>query len=341
MKRTNLSPIHFLLKSTGYVELQLLSYLISEDEFLHKAHSVPLQNLPWSLARKKGIEIFVRRDDLIDTHLSGNKFYKLFYNLRAAKALGLTQLLSFGGAYSNHLYALAAAANRYGFKSIGVIRGERPRHLSQTLIDAEAWGMQLHFVSREQYREKNLHALKGVLQQRYGDFFEIPEGGANAYGAMGTRVIGAALYEQVKSDYSAVCVAAGTANTVAGIAAGLIKNGCAQVAGSVLGFSVLKGEGDLGVQLRSHQQALGSETLNWRLISGYHCGGYAKKIPAQVRRFMLEFECETKLQLDPVYTLKMCWGVAQLLDKNYWPRGSRLILIHTGGLQGRRGFKLV
>jgi 1-aminocyclopropane-1-carboxylate deaminase len=313
---------------------------MSEDEFLSKAQRIPLQHLQWNLAKQKGIEVLVRRDDLIDANLSGNKFYKLFYNLRAAKASGYSQLLSFGGAYSNHIYALAAAAKTYGFKSIGVIRGERPKQLSATLVDAEAWGMQLHFVSRMDYRNKCSDELMAELKALYGDFFEIPEGGANAYGVMGTKALGAAIYQQVKSDYTAICVAAGTANTLAGLAAGLVQGGGSQVAGSVLGFSVLKGEGGLGADLISHQKSIAFETSNWRLISGYHGGGYAKKLPVDLRQFMFEFECETKLMLDPVYTLKMCWGVAHLLAQNYWPRGSRLILVHTGGLQGRRGFKL-
>ena len=157
---------------------------------------------------------------------------------------------------------------------------------------------------------------------------------------MGAKAIGVAIHQQVKSDYTAICVAAGTANTLAGLAAGLVQDGGPQVAGSVLGFSVLKGEGDLGADVIGHQKSIACETSNWRLISGYHGGGYGKKLPNDLRQFMFEFEHETKLILDPVYTLKMCWGVAQLLAQNYWPRGSRIILVHTGGLQGRRGFKL-
>jgi 1-aminocyclopropane-1-carboxylate deaminase len=315
--------------------------LISEDEFVARAQQIPLQKLQWDLAKQKGVEVLVRRDDLIDTHLSGNKFYKLFYNLHAAQKLGHTQLLSFGGAYSNHIYALAAAAKLYGFKSIGVIRGERPSQLSPTLLDAEAWGMQLHFVSRADYREKNAQELLGILNVRYGDFFEIPEGGANSYGVMGAKVLGAAIWQQVKSDYTAVCVACGTANTLAGLAAGLAQDESSKhLAGRALGFSVLKGEGDLGAQVIHHQKAIDCETSNWRLMSGFHGGGYAKKLPDYLRQFMCDFERETHLKLDPVYTLKMCWGVAQLLAQNYWPRGSRLILVHTGGLQGRRGFNL-
>lgn len=315
--------------------------LISESEFLDKALHIPLQYVHWNLAKEKGVEVLIRRDDLIDTDLSGNKFYKLFYSLHAAQKMGSEQLLSFGGAYSNHIYALAAVARRYGFKSIGVIRGERPQNLSQTLVDAENWGMQLHFVSRTDYREKSSQELQQQLNIRYGDFFEIPEGGSNSYGVSGARVLGAAICQQVKADYTSICLACGTGSTLAGVAAGLVQNiNQHDKAGNVLGFSVLKGEGDLGAQVIKHQQSIGCKTNNWRLISGYHCGGYAKKLPDYLRQFMFDFERQSKLQLDPVYTLKMCWGIAQLLAQDYWPRGSRLILIHTGGLQGRRGFNL-
>jgi 1-aminocyclopropane-1-carboxylate deaminase len=333
--------------------------LISEDEFLQRALQVPMQTLSWDFARRKGVEVIVRRDDLMDSHVSGNKFYKLYYNLQQAKAHGFQQLLSFGGAYSNHIYALAAAGNKFGFKTIGIIRGERPKHLSPTLQDAEQWGMQLHFVSRAEYKDFSRQASLEVrpedqeLKRKYGDFYSIPEGGANSLGLQGATVIGWAIEQHYKSDYTAVCLACGTGNTLAGVAAGIaagiaaphtMKSGLLELkmdvvrASKVIGFSVLKGEGNLGQRIVVEQQMLGLSSHNWRLISGFHAGGYGKKLPAELQEFNTAFERETMLQLDPVYTLKMCWGVAQLLAKNYWPRGSRLILVHTGGLQGRRGF---
>ncbi len=309
--------------------------LLSEDEFYTKAMGVPLQRLNWSLAATKQVDVWVRRDDLIDKYVSGNKFYKLFYNLHAAKQQGYQQILSFGGAYSNHIYALAAAAHVGGFKTVGVIRGERPKQLSPTLMDAEAWGMRLHFVSRAEYSRKQSEQLQLELTQKYGDFFVIPEGGANEWGVKGTCVLGQVIKEQLNSNYTAVCLASGTANTLAGVALGM-TGGCE--GGQVMGFSVLKGEGNS--QVPQHQQAYGNQSDNWRLISGYHGGGYAKKLPENISQFFGQFERETALQIDPVYTLKMFWGVAQLLEQNYWPKGSRLVLIHTGGLQGRRGFGL-
>ncbi len=314
--------------------------LLSEDEFLTRAHKIRLEEVSWSFAQKKGIRIFFRRDDLIDDYLSGNKFYKLFYNLHAAKKLGYQQLLTYGGAYSNHIYATAMAAKLYGFQSIGVIRGERPKVLSATLLDAESAGMKLHFVPRSEYRNKSSLEVGEQLKGLHGDFFEIPEGGANVYGTMGTQIIGSALSQELKADYTSICVAVGTGNTLAGISAGLGQAEGFAASANVVGFSVLKGSGDLSEQILHHQHTLNVATGNWRLISGYHCGGYAKKLPAYLNGFMHELERSINIQLDPVYTVKMCWGVEQLMALDYWPRGSRIILIHTGGLQGRRGFRL-
>lgn len=328
--------------------------LLSEDEFLHRAANVPLQTLQWELARRRGVEVLVRRDDLVDANLSGNKFYKLFYNLQQAKSLGHRRLLSFGGAYSNHLYALAAAGRDFGFGTLGVIRGERPMRLSPMLQDAERWGMQLHFVSRSDYKEnkgssqedqgKDSYCSAGAsefwqgLHRCYGDFYRIPEGGANALGFQGTQVIGWALQQQMEGDCSYVCLACGTGSTMAGVAAGIATHaGGVGSSANVLGFSVLKGEGDMAAAIIDLHQSLALEVNNWRLISGYHGGGYGKKLPRAMAGFREDFERETRLDLDPVYTAKMCWGVAQLLAQGYWPRGSRVVLVHTGGLQGRRG----
>lgn len=321
--------------------------LLSEDEFLSRALNVPLQSINWHLAQQKDVDILVRRDDLIDESLSGNKFYKLFYNLQAAKGAGHKKILSFGGAYSNHIYALAAAGRDFGFETVGVIRGERPKHLSPTLQDAERWGMQLEFISRENYREKmasELHQvapeLHSYLANIYGDFYSIPEGGANAEGILGTKAIGWAIREQIGDNFSSVCVASGTGNTLAGIASGLYSdvNTSGKDSKIAIGFSVLKGDGNLGRDIYRQSQNINTCINNWRLISGYHAGGYAKKLPQAVQNFKESFERETTLLLDPVYTVKMCWGVAQLLAQDYWPRGSRLVLVHTGGLQGKRGF---
>jgi len=311
--------------------------LMSEDEFLYRAVKVPLQKLQWDVAKRQGVELIIRRDDLIDRHVTGNKFYKLFYNLQQAKSLGHRQILSFGGAYSNHLHALAAAGHNANFNTIGVIRGERPRLLNPMLQDAERWGMQLHFVSRTEYQQKSLPEFNQHLSKIYGDFYSIPEGGSNTLGVQGTKIIGWALQQQMPSDYTAVCLACGTGNTLAGVAAGIGQNSGVADQPIAIGFSVLKGAGGLGAAIVSHHASLGRQPNNWRLISGYHGGGYGKKLPPNLSDFGRTFEAAVGIDFDPVYTLKMCWGVAQLLQQDYWPRGSRLVLIHTGGMQGRRG----
>ena len=304
------------------------------DDLLEAACKIPVQRVHLKTLVDAGIELLVRRDDLIDSELSGNKFYKLFFNLRAARAQGFSQLLSFGGAYSNHLYALAAAGKRYGFSTVGVVRGERPVQLSPTLSDAEAWGMKLVFISRADYRDKNESELIADLRARYGEFYLIPEGGANLAGARGMQVLGQALEQQLKGDYTAVCVACGTGTSLAGLAAGI------DVVKPALGFSILKGEGGLGGEVAAiyHQLCAPGTAANWRLISGFHAGGYGKKHPEYLSQFWQCFERNSGIPLDPVYTVKMFRGISSLAQQGYWPRGSRIVAIHSGGLQGRRGF---
>lgn len=313
---------------------ELLKVDLSEVDLLSVASKVPVQRVEHKTFADAGIELLVRRDDLIDPELSGNKFYKLFFNLSIAREQGFIRLLSFGGAYSNHLHALAAAGKRYGFSTIGVVRGERPVQLSPTLSDAEAWGMKLIFISRADYRDKSDQELFAELRLRHGEFYLIPEGGANLQGAQGMQLLGQALEQQLKGDYTAVCIACGTGTSLAGLAAGIDSTK------SALGFSVLKGEGGLGDAISTtYRQLRASDAIaNWRLITGFHAGGYGKKHPEYLSQFWQDFERNNGIPLDPVYTVKMCWGISSLAQQGYWPRGSRIVAIHSGGLQGRRGF---
>lgn len=312
----------------------------SVEELLDIASRVPVQRVELDALVGAGIELLVRRDDLVDPELAGNKFYKLFFNVCDAREQGFSLLLSFGGAYSNHLHALAAAGRRYRFKTLGVVRGERPAQLSPTLRDAEAWGMKLVFIGREEYRHKNEQELIAGLRAQYGDFYLIPEGGANLAGARGMQLLGQSLERQLKGDYTAVCIACGTGTSLAGLAAGV------ELAKPAIGFSVLKGEGSLGdtvaATYRQLQISGGTATsasvTNWRLIAGFHAGGYGKRHPEYLSQFWRDFERVTAIPLDPIYTVKMLWGIVSLAKQGYWPRGSRIVAIHSGGLQGRRGF---
>lgn len=319
----------------------------SDDDFFKLACAVPLQVATTPVLRGAGVELVVRRDDLIDASLSGNKAYKLFYNLRAARDAGFLRVLSFGGAYSNHLHALAMAGLKFGFNTLGVVRGERPASLSPTLMDAQNAGMELIFISRESYQSKSFSQLLDGWRKQFGDFYLIPEGGAGVLGARGMSLSGRALEEQLKGDYTSVCIACGTGTSLAGLAAGLVAAGRHDKL--ALGFSVLKGDGDLGTGIAKTYQQLGvaqdlfrahepRPAANWRLISGFHGGGYGKKLPPNLFAFWRSFERETGILLDPVYTLKLIWGIHCLAELGYWSRGSRIVAIHSGGLQGRRGF---
>ncbi len=320
----------------------------SEDDFFARACKVPLHDATTRVLAKAGLQLLVRRDDLIDPQLSGNKAYKLFFNLHEASDGAFRHLLSFGGAYSNHLHALAHAGARFGFKTIGVIRGEEPAELSPTLRDARSAGMELLFISRAEYQRKGEAQLVDDWRKRYGNVYTIPEGGAGIAGAKGMSLVGRALAKQLTGSFDSVCIACGTGTSLAGLAAGLVMAGLGNI--PALGFSVLKGEGSLGTSVATLYRKLldapgfGLTNLdddggdNWRLISGFHAGGYGKRLPPQLYEFWQAFEHQTGIPLDPVYTLKMMWGIQQLALQNYWPRGTRLVAVHSGGLQGRRGF---
>lgn len=299
---------------------------LTPEALREQASTVPHDPVHWPTLSRLGLEVLVRRDDLVHDALPGNKFYKLHHNLRQAHGEGYTQIVSFGGAHSNHLHALAAAGHHYGFVTHGLVRGDRPKQLSPTLQDVKALGMILHFVPRSLYRE-GAEVTLAQLRKRYGAMYSVPEGGANALGCLGAQEIARALESKLQGAYDAVCVACGTGSTLAGIASALPADKAA------LGFSVLKGEGSLGAQV-----ARQTESTNWRLISGFHGGGYGRKLKANLRQFWHRFEGDSGLMLDPVYTLKMFWGMEQLALRGYWRKGSRLVAIHTGGLQGRRGF---
>lgn len=314
------------------------SLLNTADELHQRALAVPLERLNCRWAQRADLALWVRRDDLIDASLSGNKFYKLYYNLQQARALAAREICSAGGAWSNHLHALAAAGQQQGIATRALVRGERPASLSATLADAERWGMQLDFLSRQDYRTSARRGSKDCQDGGQADLlvdgcYWVPEGGANLLGALGMGVAGWAI-EQRFPAAADICTAVGTGTGLAGLAARLSPGR------RVLGFSVLKGEGTLGrdvARLYSACRPRGGGAC-WGLIHGFHGGGYGRSPQATLASFWKDFEQDTGLVLDPVYTLKLFWGIYQLAQRHYWPRGAQVIAIHTGGLQGRRGF---
>lgn len=273
------------------------------------------------------ITLTIKREDLIHPAISGNKWRKLKYNLQAARQADQHCLLTFGGAYSNHIAAVAAVGAEFGFKSIGVIRGEELAgriNDNPTLSAAQANGMQLCFISRSQYRLKHTPAFLEQLSQQYGTFYLLPEGGTNALAVRGCEEI---LSEQDKLDFDYVCCAVGTGGTLAGI----INSSANRQ--QVIGFAALKG-GFLDGEVRQWLHANVNRS-NWLINTDYHFGGYAKTQPA-LFEFMQSFSQQSGIAMEPVYTGKMLFGIFDLIKKGYFPANSRILAIHTGGLQGNQ-----
>ncbi len=284
----------------------------------------------------KSLDIFLRRDDLLSTHYPGNKFYKLFFNIQYALENHYDAIVTFGGPWSNHIHAVAAAAKEYALQTVGIIRGHRPKVLTATLEDAQANGMRLLFLDRKHYQEKNITPLLPILERDYPHFFLIPEGGNNDKGIEGCQILGQALSATLASSNAiskTICCAVGTGATLTGVISGVTDDiHC-------LGFSVLKGDDTLTKTITEQLTALSCDRSNWRIEHGYHHGGYAKTTP-ELLYFMRQIEQENQLSLDQVYSAKMLWGISQLALQDYWEPGSRIEIIHGGGLQGRRGFTL-
>lgn len=285
--------------------------------FDHIAFDTPYQ----TLALPCSIQLTIKRLDLIHPRISGNKFFKLKYNFFAAQQQGFRQILTFGGAYSNHIAATAYAAQLVGFQSIGIIRGEElsTQDLNPTLQTAQDFGMQLHFVSRAEYRLRHELEYLQQLQRQYPQAFIIPEGGTNALAIQGTQEI---LTSEDRENYDVICCAVGTGGTIAGI----IESSSEQQ--QVLGFSALKGD----FLQRDIQQWTNKQ--NWALTDAYCCGGYAKT-SQELLQFMQQFEQHYAIPLEQVYTAKMMMGLFDLIQKNHFSENTRILAIHTGGLQGK------
>jgi 1-aminocyclopropane-1-carboxylate deaminase len=310
----------------------------------------PLQQINSEIARHAGVELYVLRLDLMHPWVNGNKWFKLKYNLLEAKKKNFTTLLTFGGAYSNHIYATAAAGNLFGFRTIGVIRGEERLTLNPTLSFAVQQGMQLVYLNRETYRQRNTPALQEYLQQRFGEVSIIPEGGSNLNGVRGcTEIVGEAMPTAVTERsrsagyayaFDRICVACGTATTLAGITLSL-HQGQRAIAFPVLkngAFLAQEIENLLTNYLASGLPAPYSSPACWELVCDYHFGGYAK-VNDELLLFSQQFREEHGVPLDYVYTAKMFYGVMDLLKQGFFSRGNSLLLVHTGGLQGNVGIE--
>lgn len=292
---------------------------ISCQSLLPYTHT-PVQEIKHPVVEAAGVRLLIKREDLNHPIVSGNKWWKLKYNLEAAKAGGSHTLLTFGGAYSNHIYATAGAANASGFKSIGIIRGERVLPLNPVLAFAESQGMQLHFVSREAYRKKTEKEFIRELQDRLGDFYLIPEGGSNDLAVNGVTEFARVLKAEIEFDHL-IC-AVGTGGTLAGLINGM------EGERNIIGVPVLKGGEFLAEMVKDF---LPAPYTNWRLDTAYHFGGYGK-MPLPLMTFIETFCRDAGIPLDPVYTGKLLYAVFDMLSKGSLKRGDTVVVLHSGGI---------
>jgi len=274
------------------------------------------------------VSLFVKREDELHPFISGNKYRKLKYNLKEAIEQKKDTLITFGGAYSNHIAATAAAGAEYNFKTVGVIRGDELDLKSEiellknpTLKFAAEYGMKFEFVSRHDYRLKNSPEFLTRLTKKYKNFYLVPEGGTNQFAVKGCEEI--LTKEDQKFDY--ICCAVGTGGTISGII-----NSSSEFQ-KVIGFPALKGD-----FLKEEVKRYVLRTQNWSLNNEFHFGGYAK-VNAALIQFINNFKMESGIPLDPIYTGKMMFGIMSLIQKGYFKKGSKILAIHTGGLQGIQG----
>ena len=282
----------------------------------------PLQKIEHSILNEHGTNLYIKRDDLIHSEVSGNKWRKLKYNFDEMRQLGFTKLLTFGGAFSNHIAATAFAARHLGFEAVGLIRGEELNPNSNpTLQRANELGMKLQFVDRGAYREMT----QSSKIPAFPDHFIIPEGGANTLGITGV----AEIISEIKIPFDTIVTAVGTGTTISGLIHGLKGKS------SVLGISVLKGD-FLQQEVEKFLQKIETPHSNFEINNSYHFGGYAK-FSQKLIDFINSISSELSIKLDPIYTGKALFGVWDMIERGKFDNQT-LIFLHTGGLQGTAGY---
>jgi len=275
------------------------------------------------LLKEYNVELYIKREDKIHPSISGNKYRKLKYNLQEAQKFGHDTLLTFGGAYSNHIAAVASAGKEFGFKTIGIIRGEELEDKiveNPTLQFAKSKGMKFKFISRNAYRGKESEVFLNNLKKEFEDFYLVPEGGTNKLAVKGCEEI----LNEADTTFDYICCAVGTGGTISGII------NASKAHQEVLGFPALKGD-----FLSTNISKFVSKD-NWELITDYHFGGYAK-VNSELIDFINQFKKEHNIPLDPVYTGKLMFGVIKMIEENYFKQKTKILVIHTGGLQGISG----
>lgn len=285
--------------------------------------NIPIQEIKDDILSRNNVKLFVKRDDLIHAEISGNKWRKLKYNVNEYFKGGFNCLVTFGGAFSNHISATAAAGSMLGIPTIGIIRGEEVDN--PTLSKAKSNGMKLSFVSREDYKLKEFSEPVKRLVKDLDRPFVIPEGGANSLGLQGCAEITSDL------EFDIVTCACGTGSTMSGIISSLKSHQ------EAIGFPALKGAEFLIEEIESNLKSLDATNSKWTLQLDYHFGGYAKSKPELIE-FLNSFWRNHNLKLDPIYTGKAMFGLYDLV-KSGAIQNKRILFVHTGGLQGIKGFE--
>jgi len=281
---------------------------------------IQIDEISLPLLERKEVRILVKRIDKINSSVSGNKWYKLKYNMLEAKRMGVNKVLTFGGAYSNHIIATAIAAKENGFASIGIIRGNQNIHDNPTISLAKDYGMNIYYIDRSQYENKEHAYFLNDLISRFGSFYMIPEGGTNKFGVMGAQEI---IDHNDTSNY--ICCPVGTGGTISGI---INSSDSSQI---IIGFSAIRNYNDLEKKINMY-----TSKKNWHLINKYVLGGYARINPSLIK-FINNFYIDTGVALDAIYTGKMMMGILDLISKDYFKEGSSILVIHSGGMQGNKG----
>ncbi len=288
----------------------------------------PLQRIHHPLFKHHNIDVFIKRDDLIHPIISGNKWRKLKYNLAYAKEKNKTQIISFGGAYSNHIHALAYACKLHKLRGLALIRGESQYQHNFTLSWARHWGLELQFVNRLTYKERANPRFLQQLQQQYPDALIVPEGGSNQLALPGVGEVITELNQQ--TDFEYLLTPVGSGGTLAGLA--LADKG----QHTLLGVAVLKQDGYLEEQVNTLLADKREQTNNWQVLNQFHDGGYGKYSKDNAQR-IANFSKQTEIPFEPVYSGKMLIALLDLLKQGYFKANSKVVLLHTGGIQGLGG----
>ncbi len=287
-----------------------------------------IQQIETTLTKEKQLTWKVLRLDLIDEIRGGNKLFKLKYNLEEARNSNLP-VLTFGGAFSNHIIATAKVCSLNNISCIGIIRGEKLTEYNHVLKGAEEFGLKLHFVSREEYRRRGDEEYQNELQHKFGKHFIIPEGGGNDFGVKGCMEI----LEPIDEEFDFIFTPVGSGGTLAGLALS------APSKTKVIGIAVLKCENYLEETV--HQLICAGSTVanqaehntepNWKINYQYHFGGYAKW-NNELMEFIQQFKNANDIQLEPIYSGKLFYAVNDLIKNNFFPAESKIICLHTGGM---------